>query len=150
MVFLEYDICWVNCPECGRVVEQVPWAADPPARFTEDFDQDVVSLAQRCDKTAVRLPMRIAWRTVGTCVERVLGRLGRADPLAGLTTIGVDELSNNRKGHHYVTLVTGPGGAAGRVGQEELGPERCREIKRVCMDMSGAYQKAVRDALPHA
>ena len=161
MVFLEYDIRWVHCPDCGRVVEQVPWAADPRARFTEDFDQDVVSLAQRCDKTAVRLRMRIAWRTVGTCVERVLRRLGRADPLAGLTTIGVDELSY-RKGHHYVTLVTDlverrvVWGKKGKKAEtlaaffQELGPERCREIKRVCMDMSGAYRKAVQEALPHA
>jgi len=161
MLFLEYDIRWVNCPDCGRVVEQVPWAAEPRARFTEDFDQEVVSLAQRCDKTAVQQRMRIAWRTVGSCVERVLRRLGPADPLAGLTTIGVDELSY-RKGNRYVTLVTDlverkvVWGKEGKKAEtlvaffEKLGPERCLEIKRVCMDMSGAYQKAVQDTLPHA
>jgi transposase len=161
MLFLEYDIRWVHCRDCGRVVEQVPWAAEASARFTEDFDQAVVSLTQRCDKTAVQEQMRIAWRTVGSCVERVLRRFGPADPLADLTTIGVDELSY-RKGHYYVTVVTDllkravVWGKEGKKAEtlkaffEELGPERRAEIQRVCMDMSGAYQKAVQESLPHA
>ena len=33
---------------------------------------------------------------------------------------------------------------------EALGPERRKELKLVTMDMSAAYQKAVREAIPHA
>ena len=28
----------VDCPDCGVVVEQVPWSETPEARFTTDFE----------------------------------------------------------------------------------------------------------------
>src|SRR5690606_31249357 len=75
--------------------------------------------------------------------------------------IGVDELSY-RKHHHYVTVVTdlvqrrfvwGKDGRTARTLEaflNELGPERREQIEVVCMDMCGAYIKAVRENLPHA
>lgn len=158
---LSYDTHWVHCDRCGRVVEGVPWQEDPSARCTADFDRQVAFLLQRCDKTSVSRLMDIAWRSVGRCAEREVRRQRPGDPLLGLRVIGVDELSY-RKHHHYVTVVTdlvqrrfvwGRDGKTAKTLEAffaELGEERCKEIEVVCMDMSGAYIKAVREKLPHA
>lgn len=160
-LYLAYDPRWVYCPDCGRTIEQVPWAAEPAARFTRDFDEHVAFLAQRSDKTSVQKLMRITWESVGRCIERVVRRLRPADPLANLTAIGVDELSY-RKHHHYVTLVTDHvehrvvWGKEGKSAEtlaaffEELGEEGRKKIQLVSMDLGGAYRKAVDDNVPHA
>ncbi len=161
MLRLKCDVRRVYCRRCGAGVERLPWQSDPRARFTEDFDTHVAYLAQRCDKTAVERLTRITWRSVGRCIERVLGRLRPADPLANLTTIGVDEISY-RKHHHYLTLVADQveghivWGKAGKDAEtlkaffDELGTERTKDVKVVTMDMGGAYVKAVRAKAPHA
>jgi len=160
-LFLEYDRKRVHCEECGWVVEAVPWADEPRARFTRDFDGLIAFLAQRCDKSSIMWAFRIAWRTVGRCIQRVVARLTSGDPLDDLTAVGVDEISY-RKHHHYLTLVTDH--EAGKVvwakeGKnadtlkaffEELGEERCGEIEAVTADMSAAYSKAVQEKVPHA
>jgi len=81
--------------------------------------------------------------------------------LEGLTHIGVDELSY-RKHHEYITVVydhvnsrvvwTHPGKSAETLKHffAELGPERTSKIKAVSIDMSAAYTKAVRQAVPQA
>jgi len=161
MLFLSYDIRRVSCPSCGVVVERVPWATDVHGRFTDDFDDQVAHLAQRCDKTSIENMLGIAWRSVGRCIERVMKRRGRGAPLDGLSLVGVDELSY-RKHHHYLTLVADHvegrivWGKAGKDAEtlkaffDALGEERRKEIKVVSMDMSGAYMNAVREAVPHA
>lgn len=161
MLLLRYDRRRVSCPRCGVVVERVPWSSDVHARFTDDFDDAVGHLAQRCDKTSIQNMLGIAWRTVGNCIERVMKRRGRAAPLDGLSLVGVDEISY-RKHHHYLTLVAdhvegrivwgkeGKDAATLKAFFNALGEERRREIKVVSMDMSSAFINAVRDAVPWA
>jgi transposase len=160
-VVLEYCPRRVRCRRCGVVVERVPWAADAVTRFTEDFEQQITFLTQRCDKTSIGYAFRIAWATVGRIVERVVKRKRPLNPLVNLQYIGVDELSY-RKQHHYVTLVSDHQngcivwGAEGKGADtllaflDELGEEGRARIKVVTMDMSQAYIKAVRERLPLA
>jgi transposase len=103
--------------------------------------------------------MRVAWRTVGAIVARVVDRYRPGDALDGLTRIGVDELSY-RKHHTYVTVVIDhvnervvwarPGKSADTLGEffKELGPERSEKLESVTMDMSAAYIAAVKAAVP--
>lgn len=92
--YLVYDVRRAYCRGCGELkTERVPWAAAPHAGFTDDFDLLVAQLTQRMDKTSVTRTLGVAWRTVGRCVERVMGRYGLEDPLAGLERIGIDEIS---------------------------------------------------------
>jgi transposase len=161
-LFVECPVRLLRCPGCRRrVVERVPWATEASARFTDDFDDQVACLVQRCDKTAVQTLMAISWRSVGRCVERVMRRRGQRGLLDDLTVIGVDEFSY-RKHHHYLTLVTDLNrgrivwGTEGKSSEgilqflRELGPNRCRRIKVVCIDMAPWWVNTVRDALPHA
>ena len=68
---LEADAPRVSCPVHGPTVVQVPWARHG-AGHTYAFDDTVAWLAVACSKTAVCELMRVAWRTVGAIVARVL------------------------------------------------------------------------------
>ncbi len=49
--------------------------------------------------------LRIAWRTVGAIVTRVVAEgVAARDPLQGQRRIAIDEISY-KKGHRYITIV---------------------------------------------
>lgn len=143
----------LRCPEHGVLAEGVPFAR-PRSRFTRDFEQLVAYLATRMDQTSIDRMCRIAWRTVGKIIERVV--VDELDPerLNDLFVIGVDEVSW-RKRHKYLTLVTGHecgkvvwggDGASHKTLDrffEELGPERSSQIEAISLDMGKAYPKSI-------
>jgi transposase len=159
-MLLRYRLRRVNCQRCGVVVEMVPWA-EANSGFSRDFEDHTAYLAQITDQSTVSRNMRIAWRTVGAIVERVVAR--RRDPalLDGLEHIGVDELSYRRH-HEYVTTVVDhvrqrvvwseAGKNADTLGKffDALGPERIANLQTVTIDMSAAYIDAVTTRAPHA
>lgn len=159
---LRCELRRVRCPSCGVRVEAVPWAA-AGSGFTLPFEAHTAYLAQRCDRTTVTSIMRIAWRSVGAIIRRVVERhdLERGDRLDGLRFIGIDELSYRRH-HEYVTVVVdhersevvwaAPGKNAETLTAffTMLGEERCAQLEAITIDMSGAYIKAVTEASPHA
>lgn len=69
--FLEADSPRVRCAEHGVVAAQVPWARHG-AGHTYAFDDTAAWLVTHCSKSAVRDLLRIAWRTVGSIVCRVV------------------------------------------------------------------------------
>lgn len=162
MTHLRYELRRVDCPRCGPRVEAVPWA-EPGSGFTLAFERHVAFLAKETNKTTVTELMRIAWRTVGRIIHRVVQRQhGDVDArLDGLTHIGIDELSYRRH-HEYVTVVVdhkrgqvvwaGEGKSAKTLREffKLLGPERSALLEAVTIDMSGAYIKAVTEASPQA
>jgi len=102
--FLEADAPRVSCPEHGVVVASVPWARHG-ARHTKVFEDTVAWMATRTSKSTLEVLLRIAWRTVGAIVTRVLAEgVAARDPLQGLRRIGIDEISY-KKGHRYITTV---------------------------------------------
>jgi transposase len=149
----------VKCPDCGVRVEPVPWAR-AGSRFTRDFEDVIAFLAQQMAKDPIARLMRIAWDTVGRIVERVIAE--RLDPrrLDGLRRVGVDEVSYRRR-HRYLTVVAdhdtgrivwvrqGRNSATLRAFFDELGDRR-QSIRAISIDMSGEYQRAIREAAPHA
>jgi transposase len=159
-VQLEATLARVECRRCGVVVEQVGWA-DPESRFTLHFEELVGWLAQRCDKTAISQLLRIAWRTVGTIVDRVVARRRERIDWTKVTAIAVDELSF-RKGQHYLTLVSdletgrilwskeGRSAATLEAFFAEIGPEACARIRHAAIDMFEGYAQAIRRWLPNA
>ena len=80
------------CPVHGVVTEGVPFAR-PGARFTSDFEDLVVWLVTRSDKSTVATFARVAWRTVGAMCQRVSADVVDPQRLSGLVNIGVDEIS---------------------------------------------------------
>ncbi len=70
------------------MVAFVPWARHG-AGHTRAFDDQVAWLAVHTSKTVVVLLMRVAWRTVGAIIARVVADArALADPFDGLERIG--------------------------------------------------------------
>jgi len=160
-VFIEGSIRRFRCKPCERMVtEAVRWARHG-SDFTRPFEDAVGLMAQRTDRTAVSQLFGISWITVGNIAERLVDELLDPDRLLKLRRIGVDEISF-RKRHRYLTIVTdhdtgnvvwvGEGKTAEALKGffESLPREVCEAIAIVTMDMSAAYQKAVRECLPNA
>jgi transposase len=104
--------------------------------------------------------LRSAWDSVGRIVARVVADRLDESRLAALVAIGCDEISY-RRGQRYLTSIvdhqTGaivwcsPGRNAATLQRffDELG-ERRHSIRAVSIDMSGGYEKAIREAIPAA
>jgi len=102
--YLEAAAPRVRCRTHGVVVAAVPWARHG-AGHSRAFDDTVAWLAVHTSRSAVTELLRLAWRTVGAIVARVVAdaEAGR-DRLADLRRIGIDEISH-RRGQRYLTLV---------------------------------------------
>lgn len=160
-VWLEGAIRRLRCPHCQRVItEAVPWARHG-SHFTRPFEDLVACLAQRLPKSTVIQLVGISWATVGSIVKRVVDEQLTEDRFQGLRRIGVDEISYRRH-HKYLTVVVNHDtgkviwAAEGKSAEtlrgffEELNPEQLASIELVSIDLSAAFQKAVREALPEA
>jgi len=159
--YVEADAPRVSCRRHGVVVCAVPWARHD-ARFTRAFEDQVAWLACNCSKTAVSELMRVAWRSVGSILERVAAEARRkVDLFAGLKRIGIDEISH-RKGQRYLTVVIDHDSgrlvwaAAGRDSKtvekffDLLGEERCKQVELVSCDMAGWISGPVAERCPDA
>ena len=160
-VWLEADAPRVWCRVHGTTVAAVPWARHG-AGHTRDFDDTVAWLAVQCSKTAVTELLRIAWRTVGSIITRVQADIDAGvDRFAGLTRIGIDEISYKRH-HHYLTVVVDHDSgrlvwaAPGRNDAtlirffELLGEERCQAITHVSADGADWVARVVAARCPNA
>jgi transposase len=148
------------CPSHGVITEAVPFAR-PNAKFTRAFEDLVVWLTIRADKSTVAAFARVAWRTVGAVCQRVGADLLDEDRLAGLVDIGVDEISW-RKHHKYLTLVSDAAtgtivwGTAGKTAEAfarffaDLPDGGAENIETVSMDLGPAYAKTLTEKAPTA
>jgi transposase len=159
--FVEADSPRVRCAEHGVVAAQVPWARHG-AGHTYAFDDTAAWLVTHCSKSAVRELLRIAWRTVGSIVTRVVADAETAtDRFASLRRIGVDEISYKR-GHKYLTVVvdhdTGvllwahPGRDQETLEKffDRLGAQRCEKITLVSADAAEWIANVVAARCPNA
>lgn len=159
--YVEAEAPRVRCVDHGVVVAQVPWARHG-AGHTTAFDDQVAWLVTHCSKTAVTELMRVAWRTVGAIVGRVVADSRQAaDPFDGLRRIGIDEISHKR-GHRYLTVVvdhdTGrlvwaaPGRDKATLEQffDLLGEQRSAAITLVSADAAEWIATVVADRCPNA
>ena len=156
---IECELRRLRCRDCGVHLEPVPWAR-PDAQHTRDFEDVVAWLAQQMAKTAIAGMLRIGWDTVGRIVERVVKDHLDERRLDGLVAIGCDEISY-RRGQRYLTSVVDHQAGAivwcapGRNAEtlqaffDHLG-DRKSSIRAVSIDMSGGYEKAIRENVPDA
>lgn len=166
VAFLEAEAPRVRCRVHGVVVAHVPWAAHD-AGHTHTFDQHIAWLAVHLSKSAATVLMRVAWRTVGSILDRVWDQIradehavGR-DGLDGLRRIGIDEISY-RRGQLYLTVVvdhdTGhlvwaePGNDRATLRRffDALGPARSKQISHVSADQAPWISAVVTDRCPAA
>ena len=159
-LWLVYAMRRLECPECGVRTEELPWAR-PGARHTRDFEDMVLWLAQRTDRTSVATLMRCGWETVTAIINRGVAELLDARRLQALYRIGVDEVCY-RHPHRYLTIIgdhdTGtvidirPGRSEQSLANfYEAQPDSIVSgIEVVSMDVSKAYTGATRTHAPQA
>lgn len=159
--FVEADAPRVRCRQHGVTVASVPWARHD-AGHTHAFDDTVAWLATVTSKTAATRLMRVAWRTVGSIITRVWADTGGAvDRLAGVTRIGVDEISY-RRGMAYLTVVVdhdtgrllwaaeGRDRATLRAFFDILGQDRSAAITHVSADGADWIAMVIAERCPNA
>ncbi len=159
--FLEADSPRVRCAEHGVIAAQVPWARHG-AGHTYAFDDTAAWLATHTSKSAVRELLRIAWRTVGAIVTRVVADAeATTDRFANLRRIGIDEISYKR-GHKYLTVVVDHDSGVllwahdGRDTKtlnkffDRLGDDRCAKITLVSADAAEWIANVVKARCPNA
>lgn len=160
--YIECDVPRTDCPDCGVLTVNVPWAR-PQVRYTKRFEEKVLSLAGKETVADVSRELRVHRSVVEACIHnRVTDILDRLD-LSDLERIHIDETSV-RKGHNYVTIVSdadrknivficeGRSSDSITVFKDWLiahggAPENIRTVN---MDMSTSYQLGVNENLPNA
>ena len=159
-LWLVYAIRRLQCPVCGVRTEELPWAR-PGARHTRDFEDMVLWLAQRADRTTVATLMRCAWDTVTAIINRGVAELLDARRLHTVYRIGVDEVCY-RHPHRYLTIIgdhdTGtvidirPGRSEESLANfyQSQPDSTLAQIEAVSMDVSRAYTGATATHVPHA
>lgn len=155
VVLFAYAPRRVNCPDCGVVVEQIPWA-DGKCRQTKSYRWFLATWAQRLSWQTVAEVFHTSWDTVYRSVRYAVlwGVVHRQ--VSDIVAIGVDEIQWKR-GHHYLTLVYQIDARMRRLlwmGRERtektlhqffdlLGEDILPTLKYVCSDMWQAYLTTV-------
>jgi transposase len=160
-LWLEAEIWRVDCRRCRAVrTEAVPWAR-PGARLSRDLEDVIAWLCQRTDKTSVCRLLRVSWETVQEVVMRVVSDHLTDSRLDGIFHLGVDEISYKR-GHQYLTVIADHDRGRvvevveGRSGQalqhffDQLGPQRCAQVKAISMDMARIWREPCARSIPQA
>lgn len=160
--YLVYAPRRVDCPACGVVVEEVPWARGKEQQ-TQIFQLFLSHWAKKLSWQEVAREFKIGWSTVYRALNSLVEWGIKRRELKGIRAIGIDELMI-WSGHRYVTVVYQLDEHCRRllwVGKERtgeslegffkmLGPLRYRHIQYVCSDMWRGYLKVVAKRLPKA
>lgn len=151
----------VQTPE-GRIeTVPVPWAG-PRSRFTLLYERFAIEvlLAARSLSAAAEL-LGLSWDQMQRIMDRAVERGLERRELKELRHVGMDEKSF-AKGQSYVSLLTeldqgrvlevkeGHDREAADLLLATLPPEALQAIEAVCIDMSGHFAAAAREALPQA
>src|SRR5277367_5302164 len=150
----------LECQACG-LVRQVDVAfADPRRSYTKSFERYALEMSRSMTILDVARHLNVGWDMIKDIQKRDLSRRYAKPKLKHLRHIAIDEIAV-AKGHRYLTLVmdldsgavvfVGDGKGAGALKPfwKRLRPSGAK-IEAVAMDMSGAYQAAVRANLRKA
>jgi transposase len=155
-VLFIYALRRVDCPDCGIVVERVPWSQGKH-RQTKTYRWFLAGWAKRLSWQEVADIFHTSWDTVYRSVRYAVewGVVHR--DLRGVEAVGIDEIQYQR-GHRYLTMVYQIDGQIRRllwVGQNRtaaalesffdlVGDEILPTLKFVCSDMWKQYLDVIR------
>lgn len=150
-VVFVYALRRVDCPTCGVVAEQVPWATGKSS-LTKSYLWFLAGWARRLSWQETAAVFHTTWEHVRDAVRHaVFWGLAHRD-VQGVTAIGVDEIQW-RRGHRYLTLVYQIDAGRRRLlwigrerteaslrrGLELLGEAFCSGLRFVCSDLWRPY-----------
>src|ERR1700733_9191581 len=150
----------VECTKCRLVRQAEVLFAHPRRTYTKSFERYVLELSRSMTILDVARHLGVGWDMIKDIQKRDLSRRYAKPMLKHLRQIAIDEISI-AKGHRYLTVVMdlesgavvfvgdGKGADALKPFWKRLRPSGAK-IEAVAMDMSGAYQAAVRANLRKA
>ncbi len=150
----------VQCLVCGVVRHVEITFADPRRGYTRSFERYTLELSRRMTIRDVVSQLGVGWDVIKDIQKRDLMRRFAKPRLKDISVMAIDEIAV-AEGHRYLTLVMdldsgvvkfvgdGKGADALKPSWKRLRPSGAK-IEAVAMDMSGAYQAAVRVYLPKA
>lgn len=159
--WLHFDKVYVNCEKCGVRVENLGWI-DSRVRYTKRLAEEVARecrLFQSIKTVAERFHLH--WETVKEIDKESLGRELAPSDFSEVRKLAVDEISIKKR-HKYATVVADAERyrvlwvtkdrkeASLLEFYDKLGPEGCRRIEAVAMDMWKPYEKATKARCPNA
>ena len=160
-VWLHVPVRRMDCHHCGgRAVEQISWL-NRHARLTERLRSWVEVLVELLPIAHVAKLTGLHWHTIKEIDKTRLQRKFGDFEGRGVQRLVMDEFALH-KGHRYATVVmdaqtmrvlwVGEGNSreAIRPFFKLLGPERCRQIEAVAMDMNTAFDLEVQQHCPQA
>jgi transposase len=161
-VFFVYALRRVKCPQCGVVVEKVPWASGKNHQ-TNTYRVFLARWAKRLSWQEVARVFGTNWDSVYRAVRWVVEWGIAHQDLTNITSIGIDEIQY-RRGHTYLTLVYQLDEGVKRllyVARDRteaslngffniLSPSTIDGIEFACTDMLPAYLKVLKERASHA
>ncbi|WP_218997241.1 ISL3 family transposase, partial [Shewanella algae] len=156
---IQANVPRVHCTSHGYQTLQVPWASGS-SRYTELFEMRVLALLAMSSLNAVSRFFKLSWGAIDRIMARAVYRGLAKRKQINTDYLLVDETAL-KKGHEYVTLLSNHEGQVLAVSEgrsaasfdaclTQLPSDALRQTQSICMDMSPAYIKAARKALPNA
>ena len=156
-VFFIYVMRRCNCPDCGVVVEMVPWS-DGKQQLTKTYAWFLADWAKRMSWKEVARTFRTTWDHVFQAVEMAVRWGLEHRDIENVTAIGVDEVQW-KHGQKYLTVVYQVDKECKRLlwlGKERteetlkeffvsLGEKRTLALKFICSDMWQPYLTVIAD-----
>ena len=154
-VFFRYALRRVECPLCGVLAENVPWA-EGKSHLTTTYSWFLARWAKRMSWKEVAEAFKTSWENVFHSVQMAVRYGLKHQDLDGVKAIGVDEIQWQR-GHKYLTLVYQIEDGCkrllwiGRDRTEEtlerffdgFGEQRSKALRFVCSDMWRPYLNVI-------
>jgi transposase len=162
LVYFDYCMRRVNCPQCGVKVERVPWC-EGKSSLTTEYQWFLARWAKRMSWKEVSEAFHVSWDKVYAAVKQAVSWGLMHRDLDSIESIGVDEVQW-RRGHQYQTVVYQIDAGCKRllwIGQDRtaktllrffrfLGKPRTARLQFVCSDMWQAYLKVIAKKAPQA
>ena len=161
MTYLEAALPRCQCPEHGVRSTEVPWAKQRD-RFTLLFSAFAIQVLLSCRniRQATRL-LRLDWKAAHRIMESAVEHGLTERDLSGLRKVGMDEkmvrcgvgfasvLCDVERGH-IIEMTPGRTQAAAEACWKPVPREVAEKVACAAVDMSAAYQAAVRKQAPNA
>jgi transposase len=164
LIFLVYRRRRVDFPQCGVVVEKIPWA-NGKEHITESYQWFLAHWARLLSWQEVARCFKTSWHQVFTAVKMAVTWGRERMNLENIFSIGIDEVLWHR-GHKYLTVVYQIDNHCKRllwIGKDRhkktllrffrwLGKERWQVLKFICSDLWKPYIgviEVIKKAAPH-
>ena len=154
-VYFLYAMRRVDCPDCGVVVEHIPWGCGK-RRLTNSYAWFLARWAKRLSWKETAVCFKTSWYVVFSSVEMAVNWGRERIDLSNVISIGIDEIQW-QCGHKYLTLVYQIDSGSRRllwVGESRkaktllrffrwLGKEQTRKLQFISSDLWKPYLKVI-------